>query len=84
MTFEVILYQMENLCLHNVGISIRFYQNRFINESVRDNLANIPQSHSLIDFLWHIEEPTFIEESVKLIYINCIFAIDRMYSYMYV
>ena len=48
MTFEVILHQMKKFCLHNVGINIKFYQNRFINESVRENLANIPpvtQSH---------------------------------------
>ena len=51
MTFEVILHQMKKFCLHNVGINIKFYQNRFINESVRENLANIPQSHSPIDFL---------------------------------
>ena len=39
-----------DLCLHNVGNYIKLYQNRFINERVKDNLADIPQSHSPIDF----------------------------------
>ena len=37
MTLEVILPQMKYLCIHNIGIHINFYQNRFINESVRKN-----------------------------------------------
>ena len=32
MTFEVILLKMKYLRIHNFGIHINFYQNRFINE----------------------------------------------------
>ena len=35
MTFEVILIEIKYLRIHNIGIHINFYQNRFINESVR-------------------------------------------------
>ena len=35
MTFEVILYLMKNLRLHDVSIHRNFYQNRFINEYAR-------------------------------------------------
>ena len=34
MTDEVILNKMKYLCIHNVSIHIKFYQNRFINECV--------------------------------------------------
>ena len=35
MTFDVILNQMNNLCIHNLSIRSNFYQNRFINEGAR-------------------------------------------------
>ena len=35
MTFEVILYFITNLCLHNVSIHRNFDQNWFINEYAR-------------------------------------------------
>ena len=47
MTFEVILYFMKNLCLHNVSIHTNFYQNRFINEYDRKKKAKISESRSL-------------------------------------
>ena len=40
MAFEVILMKMKYLRIHNVGIHINFYQNRFINESARKNFLN--------------------------------------------
>ena len=41
MTSEVILHSMENLFLHNVSIHTIKYQNHFINECARENLAKI-------------------------------------------
>ena len=38
---EVILLKMKYLRIHNIGIHINFYQNRFINESVRKNFLKI-------------------------------------------
>ena len=37
MTFEVILIKMKYLSIYNISIHLNFYQNRFINESVRKN-----------------------------------------------
>ena len=37
MTFEVILIEKKYLRIHNISVHIIFYQNRFINESVRKN-----------------------------------------------
>ena len=42
MTFEVILLLMKYLRINNIGIHINFYQNRFINESVRKNFLKFP------------------------------------------
>ena len=47
MTFEVIIYFMKNLRLHNVSIHRNFYQNRFINEYDRKKKAKISESQSL-------------------------------------
>ena len=43
MTFEVILFEMKYMRIHNIGIHINFYQNRFINESVRKNFLKFPE-----------------------------------------
>ena len=37
MTFEVILFKMKYLRIHNNSIHIIFYENRFVNECVRKN-----------------------------------------------
>ena len=37
MTFEVVLILMKYLRIYNISIHTNFYQNRFINESVRKN-----------------------------------------------
>ena len=34
---------MKYLRIHNIGILINFYQNRFINERVRKNFLNFPE-----------------------------------------
>ena len=44
MTFDVILYFMKNLHLHNVSIQGNFYQNQFINEYARKKKAKISWS----------------------------------------
>ena len=41
MTFEVIPHLMKSLTLHNLSIHGIFYQNWFINEYDRNNLAKI-------------------------------------------
>jgi hypothetical protein len=46
MTFEVILYFITNLCLHNVSIHRNFDQNWFINEYARKKKAKISESRS--------------------------------------
>ena len=46
MTFEVILYFMKILRLHNVSIHRNFYQNRFINKYARKKKAKISESRS--------------------------------------
>ena len=46
MTFEVILYFMNNFCLHNVSIHRNFDQNQFINEYARKKKAKISESRS--------------------------------------
>ena len=45
----------------DLGSPSSFYQKLHIY-----NLANIPQSHSPTDFLWNIEEPTFIVKKLRL------------------
>ena len=37
------LYQIKNLCLHNVSIYINFHQNKLINEYAKENLAKITE-----------------------------------------
>ena len=46
MTFEVILYFIKTLRLHNVSIHRNFYQNRFVNEYARKKKAKISESRS--------------------------------------
>ena len=46
MTFEVILLKINYLRIHNIGIHINFYQNRFINECVRKNFLKISERQS--------------------------------------
>ena len=43
MTFEVILIEIKYLLIHNISVHINFYQNRFINESVRKNFLKISE-----------------------------------------
>ena len=43
MTFEVILIEIKYLRIHNISVHINFYQNRFINESVRKNFLKISE-----------------------------------------
>ena len=43
MTFEVILIKIKYLRIYNISIHINFYQNRFINESVRKNFLKISE-----------------------------------------
>ena len=47
MTFEVIIYFIKNLRLHNVSIHRNFYQNWFINEYDIKKKAKISESRSL-------------------------------------
>ena len=46
MTFEVNVYFMKNLRLHNVSIHRNFDQNRFLNEYARKKKAKISESRS--------------------------------------
>ena len=50
MTFEVILIKMKYLCLYNVSIHIKFYQNQFVNECARKINAKIPESQRFTVF----------------------------------
>ena len=43
MTFKVILIQIKYLRIYNISIHINFYQNRFINESVRKNFLKFSE-----------------------------------------
>jgi hypothetical protein len=43
MTFEVILIEIKYLRIYNISIHINFYQNRFINESVRKNFLKFSE-----------------------------------------
>ena len=36
--------------LYDISIQVYFHQNQYINEYARDDLANIPQSHSPVVF----------------------------------
>ena len=44
MTFWVLPYPMPILCLLNIGIYRKFYQNQLLNRCARDNLAENPKS----------------------------------------
>ena len=46
MTFEVILYFMKKLRLHNVSIHRNLYQNRLINEYAKKKKAKILEFQS--------------------------------------
>ena len=53
MTVEVILNKIEYLRIHNVSIHIDFYQNRFINECVRNNfLKFLERQMTFCDLQW--------------------------------
>ena len=81
MTFEVILYFMKNLRLHNVSIHRKFYQNRFINEYGRKKKAKISESrsHGITEFfLRDIEELTLITKG-QYIFVR-IFVIHQLYE----
>ena len=56
MTFEVILYFIKSLLLHNVNIHINLYQNRFMNEYARKKKAKISESrsHGITEFFSEI------------------------------
>ena len=43
MTFEVILIKIKYLRIYNISIYINFYQNQFINESVRKNFLKFSE-----------------------------------------
>ena len=45
------MHLMQNLHLQSIRINIVFQLNQLINESTRENLAKIPQSHSPAVFL---------------------------------
>ena len=54
---------MKYLRIHNIGIHINFYQNRFINESVRMNFLKFSDRRKdgkTEFFLWDVEELTFL------------------------
>ena len=69
MTSEVILHFMKNLCIHTVSIHRNVYQNWFINECARKNLAKIPKLQIIHIvmwfFLWDVEELTFLKVAWK-------------------
>ena len=44
MTFEVIVYEIQNLHLYIVSFHLNFHQNRFINECARKEKAKIPKN----------------------------------------
>jgi hypothetical protein len=56
---------MKYLRIHNIGIHINFYQNRFINECVRMNFLKFSYRRKDVrterrSFLWDVEELTFL------------------------
>jgi hypothetical protein len=76
MTFEVILIKIKYFRIHYISIQILFYQNRFINECVRENF------HLLANFLWN---PSFIIETgyMPIKHIVCQFNTYKIYIQTY-
>ena len=63
MTFYIIFHLMKTFHLHTFSIHIFFYQNQFINECARTNLAKMPKSrHTATEsnFFLNVEELTFL------------------------
>ena len=94
MTFEVILIIMEYLCIHNISIHIHFYQNRLINERVRNNFLKFQDRQmTFCDIQWPLRSYllNLIYKSTLILFNNTcsysvyclVFTLSNIYIYKY-